>query len=157
MLSPLQSGRACILLREGLPPAASPVGFRPCASEASRYLPMFRLLKDEDTAFLRGLGDHGLARRLRSRRRRVFRMFLDELAGDAVAVLRKRREEIARGAWYGLEEYCRDVGAFWYHITRLYAATVLHAVHLHAAPEWVNVSVASLLRQIAPPAAEAAS
>ncbi|MGA3027663.1 MAG: hypothetical protein ABSF98_23135 [Bryobacteraceae bacterium] len=107
---------------------------------------MFRLLKEEDVAFLRGLGQDRIARQLRSRRRRIFRMFLDELAADAVAVLRKRREEIARGEWYAVEEYCGDVAAFWYHIARLYTATALHALRLNAAPEWVDASIASLER-----------
>jgi hypothetical protein len=149
MSSQLESGRARILPREGHFPALNSTGFCPSAPETSKYLPMFHLLKEEDLAFLRGLGQDGIARQLRSRRRRIFRMFLDELAGDAVAVLKKRREEIARGAWYGLEEYCEDVGAFALHITRLYAATALHALPLNAAPEWVDASVTSLLQQLA--------
>jgi len=149
MQSQLDPGRASAFPREGHPPAANSTWFCPSASEPSKYLPMFRLLKEEDLAFLRGLGQDRMARQLRSCRRRIFRMFLDELAGDAVAVLKKRREEIARGAWYGLEEYCGDVGAFAVHITRLYAATVLHALHLDAAPESVDASITLLLKQIA--------
>lgn len=149
MPSQLDSGRAGYFAREGHFPATHSTCICPPASEASRYSPMFHLLKEEDLAFLRGLGQYRIARRLRSRHRRIFRMFLNELAVDAVAILKKRREEIARGAWYGLEEYCADIGAFSYHITRLYAATALHAMHLNAAPEWVDASITVLLGQLA--------
>lgn len=148
MPSQLDSSCAYFPSQEGHTSPPQSTCFLPPISETSKYRPMFRLLKEEDLAFLRGLGQVRMARQLRSRHRRIFRMFLGELAADTVAVLKKRREQIARGAWYGLEEYCADVGAFALHITRLYAATALHAMHLDAAPEWVDASITSLLEQI---------
>jgi hypothetical protein len=50
---------------------------------AARYRPMLRLLADDDYEFLMGMGtDRSVVRRLRSERRRIFRMYLSNLIRD---------------------------------------------------------------------------
>jgi hypothetical protein len=79
--------RMLLVDRESLPDAAWLQNF-----SAARYRPMLRLLAEDDYEFLTALGsDRSVVRRLRSERRRIFRMYLRNLSRDFARLHRAAR------------------------------------------------------------------
>jgi hypothetical protein len=78
------------LMQQGCQPVPDPAWIQNFS--ADRYRPMLRLLTEDDYEFLTAMGtDSSVVKRLRSERRRIFRMYLKNLVRDFARLHRAAR------------------------------------------------------------------
>jgi hypothetical protein len=110
--------------------------------DMARYTPMLRLLSDEDLHYLASRPGYRpeIGRKLKRERRRIFRMYLKELACDFCAIHAQAREMVA----HAREEHAALVGSLmWQQITFWRAMTAIELRLL--VPMLGNVDVRGLL------------